>query len=120
MTEKELEAIKPHKDPKQLDGASQLLFQFNRLPRILPRVECHQIAFAWKSNADHTANRIGVVDCACKELQRSEGDLRQVLAMVLALGNYLNGGTPRGQVRERGGSGCSFMTTWWLSMVLRR
>jgi len=43
----EVAAVQPYKDPTVLDNASELLFQFNRMPRILQRMECHEIAFSW-------------------------------------------------------------------------
>jgi len=96
-TPDELAAVKVHKDPRLLDNASRLLFQFNRMPRILPRLECHEIAFSWPTAASSAASHLGVLECACKELQRSEAEMKRLLAIVLAIGNQLNGGTPRGQ-----------------------
>jgi hypothetical protein len=99
LTNTELEAIKPHKNPALLDNASQLLFHFNRMPRILQRMECHEIAFSWAGSASAAASQIGVLECAVRELGKSQGDMQQLLSIVLAMGNYLNGGTTRGEVR---------------------
>ena len=94
----EVAAVKPHTVPSLLDNASQLLFHFNRVPRILQRMECHEIAFSWANGANAAASQLGVLECACQEMGRSQDNLQQVLSMVLCVGNYLNGGTSRGQV----------------------
>lgn len=41
----ELAAVKEYTNPKGLDNASQLLFQFNRISRLNQRMEAHEIAF---------------------------------------------------------------------------
>ena len=93
-----MEAIKPHKDPSLLDNASQLLYHFNRLPRILQRMECHEIAFTWIHSANHTVSQLTILETACKEIANSQNSLQELLSMVLSIGNYLNGGTTRGEV----------------------
>ena len=35
------------------------------------------------------------------EIRKSKPQLSQLFSLVLALGNYLNGGTPRGQVYNK-------------------
>lgn len=97
-TPEELIAVRSFSQVDLLDKASQLLFHFNRLPRILPRVECHQIVFTWGAQASIALSQLGVIEGACKELQRSQSDMQRILAFVLSIGNYLNGGTSRGQV----------------------
>ena len=93
--------MKPHTDPKLLDNASQLLFHFNRMPRILQRMECHEIAFSWANGANAAASQLGIIECACTELGRSQEPMQQLLSIVLSIGNYLNGGTARGEVRAK-------------------
>jgi hypothetical protein len=95
----ELTAAQNHKDPATLDNASQLVWQLNRIPRVVQRMECHEIAFSWPAAANSAASQLGVIECACQELGRSQENMRQLLSIVLSVGNYLNGGTPRGQVR---------------------
>lgn len=93
-----MEAVKPHKDPLLLDNASQLLFHFNRMPRITQRLECHEIAFSWANGANAAASQLGVIECACVELCKSQDKMQKLLSIVLSIGNYLNGGTARGEV----------------------
>lgn len=97
-TPEELIAVRSFSQVDLLDKASQLLFHFNRLPRILPRVECHQIVFTWDAQASIASSQLGIIEGACRELQRSQSDMKRILAFVLSIGNYLNGGTSRGQV----------------------
>lgn len=94
----ELVSIKAFNKPDLLDKASQLFFHFNRLPRLRSRIECHQISFSWENNANLSSSQLGVIECACKELQRSQPQIQKILSLVLTIGNYLNGGTSRGQV----------------------
>lgn len=96
-TAEELAQVKVHKDPSKLDKASQMLFHFNRLPRVQIRVECHITAFTWFPALNNVTAALGVIDSACNELKSSEKQLKVLLAQVLAIGNYINGGTARGQ-----------------------
>ncbi len=94
----EYNAIREFKDPSVLDNASKLIFEFNRIPRLQQRMECHELAFVWGNNANTAAKDINVVNKACKELQDSKGNMEKIMSMILSIGNYINGDTARGQV----------------------
>ncbi len=91
-------AVKGFKDPSVLDNASKLIFEFNRIPRLNQRMECHELAFVWGNNANTASKDINIIVKACKELQDAKPQMEKVLSMILAIGNYINGDTARGQV----------------------
>jgi hypothetical protein len=92
----------------------------NRIPGVAERLELHEICFSWLSAATETASQLRVMQHACDELTSSQNLMKRLLAMynllvifefhfsdieltffdnrILAVGNYINGGTPRGQV----------------------
>ena len=58
----------------------------------------HEIGFRWPRDAGKVAAEISTFQKACKEFESQENmqSLKKVLALILAVGNYLNGGSPRG------------------------
>ncbi len=54
--------------------------------RLNIRMDCHCIAFTWAAAAQTVSSQVGVVQRACEELQRSEGDIQTLLSMVLTVG----------------------------------
>ena len=75
-----------------------MLYQFNRVPRLQIRMECHEIAFNWFNTANGINDQLGVILKAHEELIASQKSMEMILAMVLSIGNYINGDTARGQV----------------------
>ena len=53
--------------------------------------------FRWETDANAVSTQLGALSKACEELRQSEHGLSMILAMVLTIGNYINGGTARGQ-----------------------
>lgn len=92
-----------------MDNASKLIFEFNRIPRLAQRMECHELAFVWGNNANTASKDINVVNKACKELQDSKVQMEKILSMILSIGNYINGDTARGQVSLI----FVFLAEWW-------
>jgi hypothetical protein len=80
-----------------LDKTGQLFYFFNKIPRVQRRLECHEIAFSWENNARVCATKINHILAACEELKVSEKMLTKLFSIILSTGNYINGGTPRGQ-----------------------
>lgn len=95
----ELTAVKEYKDPSVLDAASKLLFHFNRIPRLNIRLECHFIAFSWRTGYNAAAAQITTIVNGLQELKRDQRILEQLLAIILSVGNYVNGDSARGQVK---------------------
>lgn len=93
--------MKPHKDPSLLDNASQLLFHFNRMPRILQRMECHEIAFSWANQVRYC--RFEFDFCLCTRFSGvdiSNGELHTHVSILSSLFICLagqRGGFPAGR-----------------------
>lgn len=61
-----------------------------RLPRIQQRLACHDTAFVWSASANDVQKQLDVLDKALREFRASESEIKQLFAMILAVGNYLN------------------------------
>ncbi|XP_072523508.1 formin-2 isoform X2 [Salminus brasiliensis] len=100
----ELEKINKHiKSAKEKDGAKpldkpeQFLFQLSQIPNFSGRVFCilFQSTFSECSSSVH--RKLEILQRVCKVLQSGSGVTR-VLGLVLAFGNFMNGGNrTRGQ-----------------------
>ena len=78
-----------------LSKTEQFFLVIKTVPRVALRVDLFAFKLGFeKINAEHLA-RIQVCEQALTALQGSKG-LKRVLEVVLALGNYLNGGTKKG------------------------
>jgi hypothetical protein len=95
----ELTAVQAFKTLDSLDNASRVIFHFNRIPRLLQRMECHEIAFRWMSDMNSTVAQIACISSAKDEVVSSQKVLQKIFSMVLCVGNILNGDSARGQVR---------------------
>ncbi len=82
-------------DPKKLAREDRFMRKVSKIPNLHARLTS---ALTWH-NFDDDVERIDfkaqIVREACVEVERSP-KLKKLLEIVLALGNYLNGGTPRG------------------------
>ena len=96
-TADEVEAATSCETPELLDQVGQLFLLLSEVPRLLQRLECHRDAFHWSEEAAALIARQQVVLSACAELDASEPLFVRVLNIILETGNYLNGGTARGQ-----------------------
>lgn len=90
-------AIKQHTDPSLLDNASQLIFHLNRIPKVVIRVDCHETAFSWPGNANAAQSSLDVLQAAIDELKKADKPIARLMALILSVGNYLNGGSKHGQ-----------------------
>lgn len=90
--------MKEFKDANLLDNASRLIFQFNRIPRLTQRMECHELSLTWEHHADVVSGSMSTLVKSLKEMADAKSNFEKILAMVLAIGNYINGDTARGQV----------------------
>jgi hypothetical protein len=80
-----------------LAKAEQFLYQLNGLYRLKERLECHQLIFGWNAAADGLTGEINILHSACQELLSNESKtkLQTIFSVILAIGNYMNGGTSR-------------------------
>eukprot|EP01040_Poterioochromonas_malhamensis_P011521 gene11521-12563_t len=96
-TAEETTAIKAFSNPLTLDLASQMIFHLNRLPKLAVRLECHEMSFSWEINAKVSSNQLNALLKGCREFQQLKDSFQSLLAVVLAIGNHINGDTARGQ-----------------------
>ncbi len=67
------------------------------IPRFVERIRCHEITFAWLGLANSSIAQLNVLQRACYELIDSQSNMQRLLSMILAIGNYINGGTSHGR-----------------------
>lgn len=81
----------------ELGKAEKLLLALGNVPRLKERLDYHRTVFTWDRTADSLTAANSVVSRACKELVASEATtkLSVVLSVVLAVGNFMNGGSSR-------------------------
>ncbi|KJE97247.1 hypothetical protein CAOG_007686 [Capsaspora owczarzaki ATCC 30864] len=95
-TPEEIEAYKNYKDNKaELAPADQFLMQLIEIPNLNARLD---LLFTLREFPDRLADvepEIQMTLAACKDLLASK-EFEEVLQYLLAMGNYLNGSTPRG------------------------
>ncbi|CAG5928362.1 unnamed protein product [Menidia menidia] len=99
----ELERIKKHyetsgeEDVKLLDKPEQFLYELSQIPDFAGRARCIIFRSAFVDVITSVQRKLGAVSAVCKALLGSDG-VRDVVGLVLALGNHMNGGSrTRGQ-----------------------
>ena len=95
-TEEELSSVLSV-DASELDNVGQLFAALSHIPRLEQRLKCHEIILRWAAEQERCALNLSVLDAACVELTRSEHLFSRILQIILTDGNYLNGGSSRGQ-----------------------
>jgi hypothetical protein len=81
----------------QLAQAEQYLMVLLGVPRLQQRLVCHKIVFVWKATAERLLSESTLITQACVQLvsPQSTAKLEKVLSVVLAVGNFMNGGSSR-------------------------
>ncbi|XP_034755071.1 formin-2 [Etheostoma cragini] len=100
----EMEGIKKHfksskdkEDAKPLDKPEQFLFQLSQIPNFSERVFCILFQSTFHECITSILRKMEILQRVCKTLQNSKC-VFQVLGLVLAFGNFMNGGNrSRGQ-----------------------
>ncbi|XP_039284792.1 formin-2 isoform X2 [Nilaparvata lugens] len=98
-TAEELSLIREHvtKQPdQQLDKPEQFLLELADIPHFVERVACFMFQTEFSDNIVGIESKLNNLKCTCQQLMSSES-LKKVLAIILALGNFMNGGN-----RQRG------------------
>uniref|UniRef100_A0A3B4ARV5 FH2 domain-containing protein n=1 Tax=Periophthalmus magnuspinnatus TaxID=409849 RepID=A0A3B4ARV5_9GOBI len=102
-TSDELEIIKKHyesskgDDSKVLDKPEQFLYELSQIPDFTGRAHCIIFQSTFFDTISSIRRKVEIVSNVCKELLEGTS-LRDVLGLVLAFGNYMNGGNrTRGQ-----------------------
>jgi hypothetical protein len=97
-TPSDISAIRGYKGPEEgLGKAGRLLNALSTIPRLKERLECHKIIFSWNKTMDSVKAGNQMLGRACQELTSSTSStkLAKLLSVVLAVGNFLNGGSSR-------------------------
>ncbi|XP_078130692.1 formin [Sander vitreus] len=99
----ELERIKKHyetseeEEVKLLDKPEQFLYELSQIPDFAGRAHCIIFQSAFIDGIASIQHKLNTISSVCKTLLESDG-VTEVMGLVLALGNYMNGGNrTRGQ-----------------------
>ncbi|XP_033639550.1 uncharacterized protein LOC117300002 isoform X2 [Asterias rubens] len=96
----ELKTIKAHlakESDEPLDKPEQFLYELSQIPNFAERVYCMTFQASFKENLTSLRTKLGNVQFVCEVLLTSKG-VKKVLGLILAFGNYMNGGNrTRGQ-----------------------
>lgn len=95
--EKHIKSSKDKENAKPLDKPEQFLYQLSLIPNFSGRVFCILFQSSFSECMSSIIRKLDILQRVCKALQGSE-TVRQVLGLVLAFGNFMNGGNrTRGQ-----------------------
>ncbi|XP_069090782.1 formin-2 isoform X1 [Pleurodeles waltl] len=90
-TSKEKDNVKP------LDKPEQFLYELSLIPNFSERVFCILFRATFSENIPSVNRKLELIKKVCENLRNGPA-VRQVLALILAFGNYMNGGNrTRGQ-----------------------
>ncbi|PNF17727.1 hypothetical protein B7P43_G07384 [Cryptotermes secundus] len=99
-TEEELALIREHVSTKPevpLDKPEQFLHELAEIPNFADRISCFMFQSEFDDGISSIESKLNNLKSTCQFLTTSES-LKTVLAIILALGNYMNGGNrTRGQ-----------------------
>jgi len=100
-TEDEVELIqsfeKSNGNIERLAREDTFLRAISSIPNLAGRLQGIQVRNNFELDYERISVKAEAVLYACKEINSSD-KIRKILEIVLALGNYINGGTPRGAV----------------------
>jgi diaphanous 1 len=95
-TTEEVALVKDYEgSPSDLMETEQFFLEVGNVPRISQRLNCVLTTFTFSDNLEAVRTKQKEVQAALSALQNSE-HFRNVVTVVLAIGNYLNGGTKKG------------------------
>jgi len=98
-TDDEVELIKQFEatngDPKKLAREDRFLRVMSNIPNLHSRLRALQTQYTFDESYERVYSKMIMVQKACAEIDRSTR-LHKIMEIVLAIGNYINGGTPRG------------------------
>ncbi|CAN0343031.1 unnamed protein product, partial [Ectocarpus sp. 8 AP-2014] len=66
-----------------------------KIPRYAPRLDCMIFKGGFERDVRDLTETLDIVSTSCTQVRESKS-LNRLLKMMLAVGNFLNGGTPRG------------------------
>lgn len=92
----EAQVALPAEKRSRLAPGDQFLYGLSQISFFEARVDCMLFTSRFAENIFDVKDRIGVLGDACDALRDADA-LPEVLGIVLACGNYMNGGSRRGQ-----------------------
>lgn len=97
-TREELAALKEHDrtQPNLIAPLDRFMIAMSDIPRVSFRLKCLEVVAQFDDKYKDTKASVSAITSAIKNL-RSSTALTQILETVLAIGNYMNGSTSRGQ-----------------------
>jgi len=78
-----------------LTTEDRFLYEMTNIPRLATRLKCVATRYTFEKEALEIKHKLIAIREACTEIEKSKS-LKTLLEIVLAIGNYLNGSTPRG------------------------
>ncbi|MBN3297052.1 FMN2 protein, partial [Amia calva] len=95
--EKHVKSSKEKEHAKPLDKPEQFLFELSQIPNFSARVFCILFQSSFTECISSILRKLEIIQKVCSTLQSSSGVMK-VLGLVLAFGNFMNGGNrTRGQ-----------------------
>ncbi|XP_047677087.1 formin-2 [Tachysurus fulvidraco] len=95
--ERHIKSSTEKEEAKPLDKPEQFLLQLSEVPQFSERVFCILVQSTFTESISSVQRKISLLQRVCTALRWSKG-VMQVLGLVLALGNFMNGGNrSRGQ-----------------------
>nr|CCA17110.1 forminhomology 2 domaincontaining protein putative [Albugo laibachii Nc14] len=95
-TLEEQDLLKNYNGDQALLGTQEKFFlEMMSIPRYTQRIKCMRFHLSFEDRVLETQAQLDILSAATDELIESR-NFRKVLEHILAIGNYLNGGTPRG------------------------
>lgn len=96
-TTEEMEKLNDVEDCENLDGPEAWLLELSKIDFLSDRVFCIVVQSEFDEKFQEISIKLSVVNSLCKFFMENE-NLKKLLAIILAAGNYLNGGNlHRGQ-----------------------
>jgi diaphanous 1 len=83
-------------DIKELGAVDRFFIEVSSMPRFKGRMLSMMLKYSFKEKVNTLRETISLLLTATREVRASQ-PLRRVLEVALAVGNYVNGSTPRGQ-----------------------
>eukprot|EP00808_Paulinella_micropora_P021043 g634.t1 len=95
-TQEEVKTVQDYAgDQEQLGTTERFVLAMSAIPRLKERLELSLFKQEWTTNADRAAKSIEGVEAALEALRDAE-QLKRLFTIILAFGNYMNGGNPKG------------------------
>ncbi len=82
-------------DKEKLGKVEKFFLQCMSIPRYVQRLDCWVFKLSYASESRALNSTLDTINAACKQVESSDS-LLKLMKIILAVGNFLNAGTPRG------------------------